>query len=92
MRSYAREEKPHEDRDDFANLKKLSPYIWRYSRRVGMALACLLAAKLATVCIPLVLKGIIELATCRWIFQRAARHTICQSALQRYAPDVCRCT
>lgn len=60
MRSYAREEKPHEDRDDFANLKKLSPYIWRYSRRVGMALACLLAAKLATVCIPLVLKGIID--------------------------------
>ena len=60
MRSYARQEEPHADRDDFANLKKLSPYIWRYSRRVALALICLLVAKLATVCIPLVLKGIID--------------------------------
>ena len=60
MRSYARQEEPHADRDDFANLKKLSPYIWRYSKRVGLALTCLLVAKLATVCIPLVLKGIID--------------------------------
>ena len=60
MHGYARQDQPHEDRDDFANLKKLSPYIWRYSRRVGLALACLLIAKLATVCIPLVLKGIID--------------------------------
>ena len=60
MRSYARQEEPHADRDDFANLKKLSPYIWRYSKRVAWALGCLLVAKLATVCIPLVLKGIID--------------------------------
>ena len=60
MRSYSRQEVPHADRDDFANLKKLSPYIWRYSRRVGLALACLLLAKFATVCIPLVLKEIID--------------------------------
>ncbi len=60
MRGYARQEKPHGDRDDFANLKKLSPYVWRYSKRVALALACLLVAKLATVCIPLVLKGIID--------------------------------
>ena len=60
MRSYAREEEPHVDRNDFANLKKLSPYVWRYSRRVSLALACLLLSKLATVCIPLVLKEIID--------------------------------
>ncbi len=60
MRSFARQEEPHADRDDFANLKKLSPYIWRYSKRVALALACLLIAKLATVGIPLVLKGIID--------------------------------
>lgn len=60
MRSYSRQEEPHADRDDFANLKKLSPYIWRYSKRVALAMACLLIAKLATVCIPLVLKGIID--------------------------------
>jgi len=55
-----RQEIPHGDRDDFANLKKLSPYVWRYGKRVGLALGCLLLAKLATVCIPLVLKGIID--------------------------------
>lgn len=60
MRSYARQEEPHTDRDDFGNLKKLTPYVWRYSRRVALALTCLLVAKLATVCIPLVLKGIID--------------------------------
>lgn len=60
MRGNARQVEPHADRDDFANLKKLSPYIWRYSKRVALALACLLIAKFATVCIPLVLKGIID--------------------------------
>ena len=60
MRSSARQEQPHADRDDFANLRKLSPYVWRYSKRVALALVCLLTAKLATVCIPLVLKGIID--------------------------------
>jgi len=60
MRGYSRQEVPHADRDDFANLTKLSPYIWRYSRRVGLALGCLLLAKFATVCIPLVLKEIID--------------------------------
>lgn len=60
MRGFARQEKPHGNRDDFANLKKLSPYVWRYSKRVALAFACLLLAKLATVCIPLVLKEIID--------------------------------
>lgn len=60
MRSGRRQEGPHQDRDDFANLSKLSPYVWRYGKRVAVALCCLLLAKLATVCIPLLLKGIID--------------------------------
>lgn len=60
MRSFARDEQPHQDRNDFANLSKLSPYVWRYSRRVAIALCCLLLGKLATVCIPILLKGIID--------------------------------
>ncbi len=60
MRSAPRQEGPHKDRNDFANLGKLSPYVWRYGRRVSVALCCLLLAKLATVCIPLMLKGIID--------------------------------
>ena len=59
-RSGCRQERPHQDRDDFANLKKLSPYVWRYGRRVSIAVACLLLGKLATVCIPLLLKRIID--------------------------------
>ena len=60
MRSYARQEVPHADRDDFGNLRKLSPYVWRYGKRVGFALACLLLSKLAVVSVPLVLKRIID--------------------------------
>jgi len=60
MRSYARQEVPHVDRDDFANIRKLSPYVWRYGKRVGLALGCLLLSKLAVVCVPLVLKEIID--------------------------------
>ncbi len=61
MRSYSRgDELPHQDRNDFANLTKLSPYVWRYSKRVSVALACLLLGKFATVCTPLVLKEIID--------------------------------
>ena len=60
MRSFARQEEPHGDRDDFANLRKLSPYVWRYGKRVGLALACLLLSKVAVVSVPLVLKEIID--------------------------------
>ena len=60
MRSFARQEVPHEDRDDFANLRKLSPYVWRYGKRVSLALGCLLLSKLAVVSVPLVLKSIID--------------------------------
>jgi len=60
MRSFARQEVPHGDRDDFANLRKLSPYVWRYGKRVGLALACLLLSKVAVVSVPLVLKQIID--------------------------------
>lgn len=60
MRSFSRDEGPHQDRADFANLTKLSPYVWRYSKRVAVALGFLLLGKFATVCIPLVLKSIID--------------------------------
>lgn len=61
MRSYSRgEDLPHQDRNDFANLTKLSPYVWRYGKRVSIALGCLLLGKFATVCTPLVLKEIID--------------------------------
>ena len=55
-----REEAPHSNRRDFANLKKLSTYLWEYRGRVLLALGCLMLSKLAIVAVPLLLKKIIN--------------------------------
>ena len=47
-------------RSDWATLSKLLPYLWRYRWRVGVALAFLLAAKLANVGVPLLLKALVD--------------------------------
>ena len=43
-------------RSDWGTLRKLLPYLWRYRWRVGAALAFLVAAKVANVGVPLLLK------------------------------------
>ena len=55
-----RTENPHSNRRDWQNLTRLLPYIWSYRGRVALALGCLIAGKLATVAVPLVLKHIID--------------------------------
>ena len=45
-------------RSDWQTLHKLLPYLWRY--RVGVALAFLLAAKVANVGVPLLLKHLVD--------------------------------
>ncbi len=57
---HRRLEAPHSNRRDVQNLVKLSAYLWEYRGRVMIALGFLLAAKLATVAVPLVLKEIIN--------------------------------
>ncbi len=52
--------KPHSDRKDWQNLKRLFPFVWEYRGRVVIALACLVLSKLAVVGMPLVLKEIID--------------------------------
>ncbi len=47
-------------RSDWATLRKLLPYLWRYRWRVGIALAFLLAAKMANVGVPLLLKELVD--------------------------------
>ena len=47
-------------RSDWATLKRLLPYIWQWRWRVGLALSCLVAAKLANVGVPLVLKRLVD--------------------------------
>ncbi len=45
---------------DWSTLKKLLPYVWQWRWRVALALSCLVAAKLANVGVPLVLKSLVD--------------------------------
>jgi ATP-binding cassette subfamily B protein len=45
---------------DWATVRQLLPYLWEYKGRVLAALACLLAAKLANVGVPLVMKEVVD--------------------------------
>ena len=53
-------EKPHSNRTDFQNLKRLFPYIWDFKGRVIIALGCLVLSKLAIVGMPLILKEVVD--------------------------------
>jgi ATP-binding cassette subfamily B protein len=44
----------------FAPVRKLLPYIWQWRWRVIVALACLVAAKVANIGVPLVLKALVD--------------------------------
>jgi ATP-binding cassette, subfamily B, heavy metal transporter len=44
----------------FAPIRKLLPYVWQWKWRVLFALACLVAAKVANIGVPLVLKQIVD--------------------------------
>lgn len=47
-------------RSDWAILRSLGPYLWRYKWRVGVALSLVLAAKLATMGVPILLKHLVD--------------------------------
>jgi len=51
---------PPIQRVGFAPVRKLLPYVWQWKWRVMFALACLVAAKLANVGVPLVLKALVD--------------------------------
>jgi ATP-binding cassette subfamily B protein len=51
---------PGARRSDWATLAKLFPYLWRYRWRVGIALGFLVAAKVANVGVPLLLKSLVD--------------------------------
>jgi len=52
--------KPHANRKDLDNIKRLFPYIWDFKGRVILALSCLILAKVAIVGMPLLLKDIVD--------------------------------
>jgi ATP-binding cassette, subfamily B, heavy metal transporter len=47
-------------RSDWRTLRKLFPYLWQYRWRVGIALGFMVAAKLANVGVPLLLKTLVD--------------------------------
>ena len=51
---------PHKDRHDLSNLRRIVPFLWEYKGRVLAALVLLVAAKVATVGVPFILKGIVD--------------------------------
>ncbi len=51
---------PAHQRSDWGTLAKLLPYLWQYRWRVGIALAFLVAAKVANVGVPLLLKNLVD--------------------------------
>ena len=51
---------PAAPRSDWATLRKLLPYVWQWRWRVGVALAFLVAAKVANIGVPLVLKQLVD--------------------------------
>jgi ATP-binding cassette subfamily B protein len=51
---------PGTPRTDWATLKKLLPYLWEYRVRVAIALSFLVAAKMANVAVPLLLKKLVD--------------------------------
>ncbi len=53
-------EKPHDNRKDFDNIKRLLPYIWDFKGRVILALVFLILSKIAIVGMPLILKDIVD--------------------------------
>ncbi len=51
---------PAVPRSDWSTLKKLLPYVWQWRYRVCVALAFLIAAKVANIGVPLLLKSLVD--------------------------------
>ena len=51
---------PGAPRSDWATLRKLLPYLWFYRWRVAVALGFLVAAKMANVGVPILLKHLVD--------------------------------
>ncbi len=60
MRHFAAQEKVHENRRDWSNLRDMLPFLWEFHGRVFFALACLVLAKVANVGVPMVLKELVD--------------------------------
>ncbi len=60
MHHFAAQERVHQDRRDWHNLRAMLPYLWEFRGRALFAMACLVLAKVANVGVPLVLKELVD--------------------------------
>ena len=60
MHYYAAQQRVHQDRRDWHNLRAMLPYLWEFRGRALFAMACLVLAKVANVGVPLVLKELVD--------------------------------
>ena len=58
--STSRTERPQGNRRDWYNLRAVLPFLWEYRGRALFALGCLIASKVATVGVPVVLKQLVD--------------------------------
>ncbi|WP_020557963.1 ABCB family ABC transporter ATP-binding protein/permease [Thiofilum flexile] len=56
----SRTQRPHTDRRDWDNLKSVLPFLLDFRSRAIFALSCLVLSKVATVGVPVMLKGIVD--------------------------------
>jgi len=56
----SRDGRPHSDRRDAHNLRRILPLLWEYRGRAVLALVCLVLAKAANVGVPIVLKELVD--------------------------------
>lgn len=60
MRYSPRGPAPAHSRNDLQTIKELLPFVWQFKWRVLAALSCLVAAKVASVLLPLYLKDVVD--------------------------------
>jgi len=51
---------PHRQRNDLRNLRRITPFLWTFRGRVGLALVALVGSKMAVVAVPFLLKQIVD--------------------------------
>ncbi|MFO7603242.1 MAG: ABC transporter ATP-binding protein/permease [Gammaproteobacteria bacterium] len=51
---------PHDQRTDLRNLRRITPFLWKFRGRVVLALVALSLAKVAVVAVPFLLKAIVD--------------------------------
>ncbi len=60
MHYFAAQERVHNDRRDWLNLRGMLPYLWEFRGRALFALGCLVLAKVANVGVPMILKQLVD--------------------------------